>query len=299
MATFNNFFVRNQVAPELPYTYVLCEIPVQGISFALGALENRANETTWIDKNNWKTGRHLIREIQVGLLMGSSAEALNRLYRLLDNIYNGQEYTVVSETPLIIEPEIPLVPNPVSSEGGIRYMLDNLPGIINPGWFGVGGQKATLADIVRGLSTGKESVQTDLWDTIQDLFDAGGDTASMADAVGELVTGTAETVTSGGILVALLASIVTNTVMGRAQTVMLERILRALNGGNMLFPPSDNILQALRGDTAASAERNVIDSFDNQGTIDKLDELLTELQQNTTDNAAIIAKLESIREELV
>jgi len=304
MARYNNFFVREQVAPEEPYTFVLCEVPVQAIPYALGALENRANETTWIDKENWRIGRNLIRQIQVGLLMGEGTEAINRLYRLLDSIYRGREYTLVSETPLVIEPAIPAVPDATVNPGGLLDMVDKLPGVIDPGWFGLGGRKASLADLVAALRVGNSQSATGLWDQFQGILDSGSDLSNMGDLIQELFFNSVNTAEEGGIMALLAAGIVGNLAASTALDVkmtqmvfQMNRLINTLDGGG--FAPEDNILKALRGTTPASAERNVIDAIGGGLTPEQIDQMIAALEQNSTDNTAIIAKLEAIRLELV
>lgn len=304
MARFNNFYVRDQIAPLPPYSYVLCEIPIQAIPYAIGALENRANETTWIDKDNWRIGEQLIRELQVSLLMPQGTEAINRVYRLLDSIYRGRQYTVVSEEGPVIEPEIPAVPDMTVLPGSMIDMLDKLPGIIDPGWFGIGGDKASIADIVKALRVGNEASATSLWEKFGGILDAGSDAAGMADLIQDLFFNTVGTAEEGGIMALLGAGIVGNLAATQVLSVQLgqmmlqiSRVINTLDGGGL--PPSDNVLRALRGDTAASAERNVIDTQSGGFTLEQIDQMITALQQNNTDNTAIIAKLELIRLELV
>lgn len=304
MARFNNVFVRDQAAPEGPYTYTLCEIPIQAVPFALGALENRANEITWVDSENWKRGRHLIRELQVRLLMADGTEAVNRVYRLIDSIYRGREYTVVSETPLVVEPAIPSVPDTTVLPGSMLDMIDKLPGIIDPGWFGIGGHKASLADVVTALRVGNNESATSLWESFSGILDAGSDAAGMADLIQDLFFNTVGTAEEGGIMALLGAGIVGNLAATQAlsiqltqMTLQLNRMINTLDGGGI--SPSDNILQALRGNASASAERNVIDTQGGGFSLEQIDQMISALQQNNIDNTEIINKLELIRSQLV
>lgn len=296
MARYNNWFVRDQVAPAPPYTSVVVEVPVQAIPFALGALESRAAQVTWVDAENWRVGRQLIREMQVGLLMGADiGERIDRLYRLIDAAFYGRQYiqTSIDPAPLTISPAIPAVPDslPVAGSRGLIELIDKLQGEIQPGWFGVGGTKATIADVVRALSTGKESTQEGIWDSVQDILDSGGDAAQIGDAVGEIAAGAAEAVGTGGLLVALLGGILANTAMQSAQIVWLQRIIFSLDGGG-LIPPGDNVLRALRGNVNASAERNVIDKqSNNQSLIDKLDELIASSSISDEETRAVLIQI--------
>lgn len=87
--------------------------PVEALPFALGALWQRTQRYHWVSPDDWKRGRRLINELQVGLIMGCKNELLEsqrQIYRLLDTALNGTTYTVASADPLEIEPAIPAVP---------------------------------------------------------------------------------------------------------------------------------------------------------------------------------------------
>jgi len=236
--------------------------------------------------------------------MPAGTEAINRVYRLIDSIYRGREYTVVSEEGPVIEPEIPLVPDVTVLPGGMLDMLDKLPGVIDPGWFGIGGDKASLADVVNALRVGNNESATSLWDALSGILGAGGDVTNMADLLQDLFFNTVQAGEEGGIMALLAAGIVGNLAATQTLSVQLtqmalqfNRVINTLDGGG--FPPSDNVLQALRGDTSASATRNVIDTQSGGFTLEQIEQMIEALQQNNTDNTAIIAKLELIRLELV
>jgi hypothetical protein len=114
----NGSVVRNLVAPSEPWYSELAEFSVEVVPFALGALEMRARKYIWATPDDWKRGRRLIRELQVGLLMGGLQELIEsnrQIYRLLDTSLNGAAYSETGIDPAtgipIITPAIPAAPS--------------------------------------------------------------------------------------------------------------------------------------------------------------------------------------------
>jgi hypothetical protein len=219
----------------------------------------------------------------------------DRIYRLLDSGLNGTVYTADGD-PVVISPEIGDVPPTESILPGliarldhVEIMLDELPGILDPGWFGYGGEKATIADVVRSLRVGDTAQSTETIDSLQEILNAGADISTMGDLIADLFTGSVEAVEEGGIFLLLAgASIGTIAALGAiaqnqiTQAGLLNRIIHDLDGGGFGLP-DDNVLQALRGDTAAGETRNVIDS------------IVAALALVSVDNPDVLAKLEEIR----
>lgn len=297
--------VHNLVAPDPPDVCELAVFPIAAVPFALGALEYRIPRYVWAD-DSYLRGVQLIRSMQMAILCGGMSDLLegqNKIYRLLDSALYGRVYTVASSEPLVISPLIADVPVPLDPPAGMVAMLDQLPGILDAGWFGIGGHKATIADVVNALRVGNSQTGESVVSQLEGILGAGGNVAQIGELVTDMFTGSVTAVEEGGIMVLLAAGIVGNlAATGALSTQLLQffqplnRIIRALDGGG-LVAPGDNILGALRGDTEAGADRNVIDSI---GTVaGKLDELIADLENEHGDNADILAKLEEIRTELV
>lgn len=298
-------FVHDQVPPDPPDVYELAAFPVAVVPYALGALESRIPAFVWAD-GSYLRGNQLIRGLQMALLNGGMQELIegqNRIYRLIDSAMYGHTYTVETDEPLVIVPEIPAVPDQTLEPAGLLGMVDSLPGILDAGWFGIGGHKATIADVVNALRVGNSQTGESVVSQLEGILGAGGNVAQIGELVAEMFTGSVSAVEEGGIFVLLAAGIVGNLAttgaIGTQLTAMalqLTRLIHAIDGGGLL-PPGDNILEALRGDTEAGADRNVIDSL---GTVaGKLDELIADLEHEHGDNTAIIAKLEAIRTQLL
>ncbi len=268
-------------------TCYLVPINVTLIPMVAGALRFFEKRGSWETEQDYEQGYTAFAELQVCLMkacIDDLVESNNRLYRLLDTALYGRVYQLVTTEPLTITPEIPPVPDPFSTAPGMVPAVDGLAGVLDPGWFGFGGSRATLADIVRALRVGKESTATDVWQKVKGILDAGGDAAQVGELVEETFTDGVNAVEEGGIFVTLLAMLAANAAAAQAQIIQTQRLIHSLDGGS-LIPPSDNILTALRGTTPAGELRNVIDASGGAAAIEKLD--------------AMIAELQAIRSELV
>jgi hypothetical protein len=178
---------------------------------------------------------------------------VERLLKLTDNMSSGRIYASDVQNP-----GEPLPTNNV----GLRETITALQGVINAGWFGIGGDNATIADIVNALRIGSEPAKTSLLQTLQDILSAGSNIASIFGLVESLFADVAEETTEGAIVAVLIASTMASAAVAGQQQLAtadlltkLDLVLAALRGADA---PADNILQALRGDEDASATRNVI-----------------------------------------
>ncbi len=168
-----------------------------------------------------------------------------RVVNLLDNLATGQQF--------------PAVPAFLSSDAlqnnvGLREKLTEMQGVVNAGWFGIGGQEATLADVVTALRLGSAEDKTKVLTALDAIIGASS-SATIFNTVRSLFTESADLGLEGAqfvvLLVATMSQIVSNTFVGQ----QLDRIIRSLDGGGFI-PPGDSVLEALRGDDQADAERN-------------------------------------------
>jgi hypothetical protein len=282
----------------------LVEINAQFAPYLVNLLERRKEPRYWVD-GDFSDALTALCNAQIGVMMGCAADMLenqDRLYRMLDNSINGTTYTVTGTDPVtgkaLVSPAIPDVPavlNP--ARDAMRVALDELPGMIDVGWFGLGGQKATLADLLAALRIGNNQTAQDLGDEIRNLIAGTGSTAVVADFVEDVINNSAQTAAEGGQLAVQVATTAANIAMTGAMMNKLDRLIDSLDGGGLLRP-GDNVLQALRGDTEASAARNVIDAAQDAVLANKLDTLITEVSKINDSNADltdILAKLEEMR----
>jgi hypothetical protein len=284
--------------PTEPTDAALVIIDMQLLPFVLGAVADLQDRKYWQTDADWYRASESISSFLECSMSTCASDLLagqDRLYRLIDSGLNGTVYTADGD-PVVITPEIGDVPPTVAELPGliarldhVEVMLDALPGILDPGWFGYGGEKATIADIVRSLRVGSTSQSTETIDSLQEILGAGADISSMGDMIADLFTGSVTAVEEGGIFLLLAgASIGTIAALGAiaqnqiTQASLLNRIIHDLDGGGFGLS-DDNILQAIRGDTPASDTRNVIDA------------MVAALASLTVGDPDVLAKLEEIR----
>lgn len=189
----------------------------------------------------------------------------------------------------------------LEDDQGIRATLRAMQGIINAGWFGIGGENATLADIVETLRIGNAQTATDLGDEIKSLLDGISDATIIADWLKNQLVGNAADLAEGGAIAVQLAATAANLATMNNLATQVERLVKSIDGGAAIRP-GDNILLALRGTTEASAARNVIDAAQDAVLANKLDTLIAEVTKINTGDADLgdmLAKLEEIRSLLV
>lgn len=277
-------FVSNLTMPPGPYDVGLAEFAIAIVPAALAALEGRCGRWFWASDEDWRRGEQAIRGLQVALLLGDSfGEKLDRLYRLIDHIHTGTVYTVENPDPMIITPAIPDVPSSTpATPDSLLGLLRGLPGVLDAGWFGIGGRPATLADIVNALRASAPETTTTLFEQARDLLNSTSDVAAIGNfAAGILDEGTDVVGDAGtALMIALLAA--SQTAMSQQLALRLDRLIASLDGGGAA--PPDSVLRALRGDNPATAERNVIDALAaGGGTV------------TPADIDRVIAKLEEIK----
>lgn len=167
-----NLFVTNLIAPEPPYKCEIAYFPVAMTPYMLAALEYRIAKYIWEPESRY-TAEQLLREVQMALLTGCLQELINsnnRIYMLLDQTLNGQQYEAVSTDPLVIVPPIPVVPRPNFDSGGVirqiadmRALIDNsLNGTVNATYGDPRGVKQRLDEIRDAIGEGGFSAEEKL-----------------------------------------------------------------------------------------------------------------------------------------
>lgn len=182
---------------------------------------------------------------------GTSAENamrahVGRLWQLAENATNGRTF----QADAGIEGS-PALDDTLSTRATIRA----LQGIINAGWFGIGGQPATLADMINSVRLGSQNDQERVFTALDAIVGASSG-LNIFDTVRSLFTDSADLGLEGGQIAVQLVSSLGVLMALQLQSSQLERVLQTM-GGAGLFPPEDNILQALRGTAPATEERNI------------------------------------------
>lgn len=165
--------------------------------------------------------------------LGARAQ-LHRLYQLAENGATGAEFETSSAMLGTVE---------LDYNGSWRARLEAIQGVFDEGWFGIGGQQATLADIVKSLRVG-DSTQTN---RLQDLLDAIGAASDIVGVVGvikDFIAQGASTTADGILIATLVGASLGNTATQGIMAGQLDRIIATLDGGG-LSAPSDNILATL------------------------------------------------------
>jgi len=141
--------------------------------------------------------------------------------------------------------------------------LLELRGVMDDGWFT--DTFTTLKDVVQVNRGVDQTNAVDMWGTVSDLLITGASVGDIATNVAGMLSDVAETAVEGGLLTAIVAIEASNAAMlqqisnlNAATYTTLNLILAALRGES---PITDNILQALRGDTPADATRNIVEQL--------------------------------------
>jgi hypothetical protein len=270
---------------------ILVPIDTALVPIVAGALLHFQLRGYWKTEADYAQGYNAFAELQAamsGRCITDLIEGQNRIYRLLDTALNGVSYVATTDPATqitTITPELPIVTDPEAfSAPGLRAQLLAAQVVINAGWFGIGGQPATMADVVNALRIGSDGDTTRITDAIDAIA---GDTglaqasqaANVLGTVKSLFTDVTSGVGEGAILGTLIATAIGNAAMLGVMSGQLDRLTASLDGGG-LTGPGDNVLMALRGTTEASATRNVID---NTASIASDNALLLEMLTNVRD----------------
>ena len=271
----------------------LVPINVALIPLVAGALKHFEERRSWNSDEEHEIAYNAFIALEAQMTactMQALLDSNDRLYRLIDTAMYGRVYQLVSDPPSIT-PAIPAVPSTTVEPAGLLGMVNALPGILDAGWFGIGGHKATLADVVKALRVGSSDTAGGLVTQLEGILGAGGNIAQIGELVTDIFTGGVSAIEEGGIMVLLAAAIVgnlaaTGALSSQLSTLGLQllRISNSIDGGGLL-PPGDSILEALRGDTDADSDRNVID---------QLNTLISDLSNEHADNTDLLAKLAEI-----
>jgi hypothetical protein len=163
-----------------------------------------------------------------------------------------------------------------------RETLRQMQGEINAGWFGIGGQRATIADLINSVKLGSGDDEQQVLTALDGIVGASSG-ATIFNTIRSLLTDSADVGLEGGQIIVQLVAAMGQIMSNHLLSGQLQRVIDTLDGGN-LVAPEDNILLALRGDVPASPTRNVIDAAGAGGEL--------------ADLAAIAADVEEIRQKV-
>lgn len=151
---------------------------------------------------------------------------LGRLWHLAENTTTGAVYAAGAgvENAPALEDERPL-----------RDTIRDAQGLLNAGWFGIGGRPATLADIVTALRIGSDTDQGVVNDALQEILGTSSDANSIFNTIRGLFDTAANTTLEGGQLGVLLASSLANAALMAQQAKELQLLNRLLSGTTAEF----------------------------------------------------------------
>lgn len=165
---------------------------------------------------------------------------LARLHQLAENAATGAAYGADSAMGGTVG---------LDYDGSWRARLEALQGEINEGWFGIGGQSATIADLVAALRIGNPQDSATI-DTALEALQAASSSSVIFDTVRGLLGDVVDTGIEGGVLAVLIASSIANAGMLGALagqldqlTQRLDRVAAALDGGTV--PAPSNVITEL------------------------------------------------------
>ena len=288
--------------------YALISVNIALIPFFRVFFSTIQKRERYATREDWYRSYQAFAEIEEMLMSGSLQQLIegqNRIYRLFDTSFNGVVYTATTDPDTqitTITPDQPVVPDAttVGVAPGLRRQLLDGQGIINAGWFGIGGQPATLADVVNSLRVGSAGQKQTILDTLRSLLATGASAASILSLIESLFADTVDGLGEGAILATLITTSIANVGMLDSLSTQISRLITSLDGGT-IPAPGDNVLMALRGITEASETRNVIDSAGSTLTTiaDNLAAIETNTATITADNVLLLTMLTDVRDLLI
>jgi hypothetical protein len=265
---------------------VLVPLNIALVPILAGQLAPLRAVERWASDADHQLGYNALAEVYICMLGTCTAglqTSIDRLYRLLDHVATGAAYTWSEiDGVVVVDPPIPAVPDSLSATpDSLLGLLRALPGFLDAGWFGIGSRPATLADIVNALRSNAPDTTAERFQQAVSLLDEAADVASIGNFVTNILDEGTDIVGDAGtaLMIALLGA--SQTAMGQQLAQRLDRLIVALDGGGAA--PADSVLRALRGDSPANAERNVIDAVlaGSAGSVTPadIDRIIAELQQ--------------------
>lgn len=236
---------------------VLVELPAAYIPYAILGLEPYKLRFLWATPEDYAIGYEAICDFQIRLLTDMTqpiVDAIDRVYMAVRQGFTGEVFTATGEG---LPPVLPVVPPvlPADFPGGLLGLVQAMRGVINPGWFGIGGEYATLADVVTALRAGSED-EVDRVVGVLELLQGASSSATIFDAVKDFFVQGAELTTEGLMLATMIAASMAQSAQMGLQAGQLDQLkaeLVAISGKLAATVP------ALPEDTVAGAVAGVRD----------------------------------------
>lgn len=199
---------------------LLVEIDASMVPIVAGALRRLEYEHSWETWQDYLRGYNAIARIQadmMGVDMRDLLVAINRLYMSQRQLFAGEEFVAVEGGA---QPELPNIPPelPGDTSPGMLAILRDVQGLQSEGLFGIGQDRASLADVWRALQPSTEQT-VQHWADKLDLLGDATDVSSLYRAFQGTVTDAATLAEGGG---ALMASIVGQATIALLMTSQIE-----------------------------------------------------------------------------
>lgn len=202
----------------------LVAIDASFVPIVAGLLTELAEPGRWATDEDYYQAYNAIGDILKSMANNCATEivqSVNRLYMLIDSIYNGAEYGAPGGVP---EP-LPVVPEPAPDDlaMGLRRQLLNLQGVKPSAWPFTPGTPVTLADVEKALRVGSESDATildDLADALDTVDDAGDIFNTIRGFIDTMLNGSLE----GGQLAVITAMALTQSMFFGLQAQQLDTL---------------------------------------------------------------------------
>jgi|SRR5690606_22281615 len=149
---------------------------------------------------------------------------VGRLHLLAENAATGAEYPAGSG----VEGSAAL-----DYDGSWRARLERVQGLINEGWFGIGGEPATVAHIVEALRIGTPQDAARI-DTALEALSAASSSSVIFGTVRDLLGDVVETGLEGATLGTLIAASIASSAQLGILAGQIDRLVAALDGGGLV-----------------------------------------------------------------
>jgi hypothetical protein len=253
-----------------PCEAVLVCIPAELVAIIGGHLGVLELPGMWASQADWEQGYQTVAELQEQLMTGCAKtitellQDLNVMFAHATGLADGANLTQIETMLPATGARLRAIQDEaLDTTGLLNTEIARWPaaGEIPDGWLGLFPRKVTLADILQALRVGSQGEQQNIIDTIAAILDSIDDAAGIGNTLLNLYKALEDSATDSALLGVMMASVIASAAAQNQHFAQLQRIIADLDGG-AVDRPGDNILQALRGDVEASAERNAVDKLE-------------------------------------
>ena len=172
-----------------------------------GALDKLLSDGVWKTRADYELGYNAITEVMSNMAnncLSDMVETQRAIYRLLDTALNGREYTDVGG---VVLPEIPAAPPvaPAAQQGALYERLLGVQGTAG-GFFGIGAQPVTLADLAKAARVNNSADEGLIADGIEEVVGVLGSGGALGSSLTNLLATGTDVATDGGLAAVQIAT---------------------------------------------------------------------------------------------